>query len=64
MRFALALKDNTYIAACYEATGSGIKITRSAEDACSYVTLEKAIAVAKAVKPSVGHLPSIIEVEY
>jgi len=64
MRFALALKDNKYLAACYEATGSGIMLTANAEDACSYVTLEKALSVAKAVQHSLGELPCIVEVNY
>lgn len=64
MRFALALKDNTYLAACYEATGSGIMLTANAEDACSYVTFEKAASVAKAVQLSLGELPCIVEVNY
>lgn len=62
MRYALSISNTTYLAACYEATGSGILLTEKAEDACSYVTIEKAIAVAKAVAPSVGTLPCIVEV--
>lgn len=64
MRFALALENNRYLAACYEATGSGIMLTTNAEDACSYVTLEKAISVAKAVQQSLGELPCVVEVNY
>jgi hypothetical protein len=64
MRYALSISDKTYLAACYEATGSGILLTEKAEDACSYVTIEKALAVAKAVAPSVGELPCIVEVNY
>lgn len=64
MRYALSISDKTYLAACYEATGSGILLTEKAEDACSYVTIEKALAVAKAVAPSVGKLPCIVEVNY
>lgn len=62
MRYALSISHNTYLAACYEATGSGILLTEKPEDACSYVTWEKAVAVAKAVTPSVGTLPCIVEV--
>ena len=62
MRYALSLQNDTFLAACYEATGSGIKLTRNAEDACSYVTLEKAMAVAQAVSGSIGQVPSVIEV--
>ena len=62
MRYALSISHTTYLAACYEATGSGILLTEKAEDACSYVTIEKAVAVAQAVAPSVGVLPCIVEV--
>ena len=62
MRYALSISHNTYLAACYEATGSGILLTEKPEDACSYVTWEKAVAVAKAVAPTVGTLPCIVEV--
>jgi len=64
MRYALLIQNDTFLAACYEATGSGIMLTKNAEDACSYVTLEKAVAVAKAVSASIGQLPSIVEVSY
>jgi hypothetical protein len=64
MRYALLIQNNTFLAACYEATGSGIMLTKNAEDACSYVTLEKALAVAKAVSGSIGELPSVVEVNY
>ena len=64
MRYALSVSNKTYLAACYEATGSGILLTKKAEDACSYVTLEKALAVAQAVAPSIGQLPCIVEVSY
>lgn len=62
MRYALSISHKTYLAACYEATGSGILLTEKMEDACSYVTWEKAVAVAQAVAPSVGVLPCIVEV--
>jgi hypothetical protein len=64
MRYALSLSNNLYLAACYEATGSGIMMTRKAEDACSYVTLEKALAVAHAVAPNLGQIPCVVEVNY
>ena len=64
MRYALSLQNNTFLAACYEATGSGIIVTENPEDACSYVTLEKALAVANAVSGSLGQVPSVIEVNY
>ena len=63
MRYAIALPNNLYLAACYEATGSGIKLTTLKEDACSYVTIEKAIDVAVQVRHSLGFVPSVIEVE-
>ena len=63
MRYALALQNNLYLAACYEATGSGIRVTSIAEDACSYVTIEKAIDVAVQVRHSLGFVPSVIEVD-
>jgi hypothetical protein len=62
MRYALSISHKTYLAACYEATGSGILLTEKMEDACSYVTIEKALAVAQAVAPTVGVLPCIVEV--
>ncbi len=64
MRYALLIQNDTFLAACYEATGSGIKLTKNAEDACSYVTLEKAMAVAQAVSGSIGQIPSVIPVNY
>ena len=64
MRYALSLQNNTFLAACYEANGSGIMLTTNAEDACSYVTLEKALAVAQAVSQSIGQVPAVIEVGY
>lgn len=64
MRYALLIQNDTFLAACYEATGSGIMLTKNAEDACSYVTFEKALAVAKAVSGSIGQLPSVIEINY
>ena len=64
MRYAIALPNDLYLAACYEATGSGIRITDVAEDACSYVTIEKAIDVAVQVRHSLGYVPSVVEVEH
>ncbi len=63
MRYALAIRNDLYLAACYEATGSGILVTTVVEDACSYVTIEKAINVAIQVRPSLGSVPAVIEVE-
>jgi hypothetical protein len=33
MRYALSISNNIYLAACYEATGSGIMMTDKPEDA-------------------------------
>jgi len=62
MRYALSVHNDFYLAACYEATGSGIKLTTVEEDACSYVTIEKAISVAVQLKDTLGCIPSVIEV--
>ena len=62
MRYALSTSPETYLAACYEATGNGILITKKSEDACSYVTWEKACEVAKAVAPCLGTLPCSVDV--
>lgn len=64
MRYALSVQNDLFLAACYEATGSGIMLTKNAEDACSYITLEKALAVAQAVSASIGQVPSVIEVSH
>lgn len=63
MRYALQLPNQTYLAACYEATGSGLRITDKSEDACSYVTLEKALSVAVQLSHSLGVPPTVVEVE-
>jgi hypothetical protein len=39
-----------YLAACYEADHFGVIYTPEREDACSYVTIEKAAEVAKALQ--------------
>lgn len=64
MRYALSISNNIYLAACYEATGSGIMMTDKPEDACSYVTLDKALAVAAAIAPNLGKAPCVVEVNY
>ncbi len=64
MRYALSISNNVYLAACYEATGSGIMMTDKPEDACSYVTLDKALAVAAAIAPNLGKAPCVVEVNY
>ena len=67
-RYALSITrpevDPLYLAASYEQTGSGIRITPNAEDACSYVTFEKASSVARALTDIFDQAPHIIEVEY
>ena len=63
MRYALQLPNQTYLAACYEATGSGLRITDKSEDACSYVTLEKALSVAVQLSQYLGVPPTVVEVE-
>ena len=67
-RYALSITrpevDPLYLAASYEQTGSGIRITDKREDACSYVTIEQASAVAHALRHTFNQIPSIIEVEY
>jgi hypothetical protein len=63
MRYALQLPNQTYLAACYEATGSGLLITDKPEDACSYVTIEKAASVARQLGGFFGVPPTVVEVE-
>lgn len=57
-------QEPLYIAACYESFGNGVYLTYRPEDACSYVTIEKAVQVAKAIQVNLGYLPSIVEVDY
>ena len=65
-RYALSITrpeaEPLYLAASYEQTGSGIRITDVPEDACSYVTLEQAAAVARALRHTFNHPPEIVEV--
>ncbi len=66
-RYALTTQQHKrplYLAAYYECQGNGIRFTDQAEDACSYVTIEKAVQVAKQLKLSLGYLPHIVEVDY
>ena len=62
MRYALAIENDLYLAACYEATGSGIMLTTVLEDACSHVTIETAINVAIQVRHRLGPVPSVLHV--
>jgi hypothetical protein len=67
-RYALSITrpeaEPLYLAASYEQTGSGIRITDVPADACSYVTLEQAAAVARALSHTFEHPPQIVEVGY
>lgn len=55
-----------YLAAYYEKlpAHNGVYLTLVAEDACSYVTIEKACQVARSLKDSMGCVLSIEEVSY
>jgi hypothetical protein len=55
-----------YLAAYYAnfPKNNGIHLTYKAEDACSYVTIEKACQVARSLEDSMGCVPSIVEVSY
>ena len=54
-RFVLAFSDGSrFLAASYEPTGSGIKLTDLREDACSWVTIDKAAEVARELAPALG----------
>jgi hypothetical protein len=66
-RYALTTQEHKrplFLAAYYERQGNGIRFTDKAEDACSYVTIEKAVQVAQELKISLGYLPHIVEVDY
>lgn len=66
-RYALTSQEQEqplYLAAYYECQKNGIRLTAQAEDACSYVTIEKAVQVARQLKNSLGYLPNIVEVDY
>ncbi len=68
-RFALALFQKgrpVYLAAYYGQLHphDGILFTDKAEDACSYVTVEKAAEVARAISPVMGAVPEIKRVNY
>lgn len=67
-RYALSITspdlEQLYLAASYEQTGGGIRITNIPEDACSYVSFEQAAAVARSLKSSFENAPRIVEVNY
>jgi hypothetical protein len=44
-----------FLAAVYDLTSSGILLTDVEEDACSYVTMDKAVAVARELKSLHGY---------
>ena len=58
MRYLLRSKD-LYVSACYDTTGSGVKLTENRADACSYVTFEKAVSVARALISVLDDVPTI-----
>ena len=51
-----------WLAACYDPTGDGIRITDRVEDACHYVTIDKAASVARELVACLGYEPVIQEV--
>lgn len=63
MRYALSLKNDLYLAACYEATGCSVRLTKIPEDACSYKNIDKALSVAAQLQHTLGFLPTVVEVE-
>lgn len=68
-RFALSTSQQgkqVYLAAYYGMLHprDGVLFTDRAEDACSYVTIEKAAEVARAIAPALGSVPEIMEVNY
>lgn len=63
IRYAIQV-DDIYLAAAYEPIGSGLKFTENHEDACSYVTIEKACSVAKDLIHNAGIQCSVIEVAH
>lgn len=68
-RYALSTThqgDKVYLAAYYGMLHphDGILLTHKAEDACSYVTIEKAAEVARALEQHLGSVPAIVEVTY
>ena len=56
LRYSIVLhsKNPEYLAACYEATGNGIRTTHQPDDACSWVLYETASRVAKHVSEVLG----------
>ncbi len=48
-----------FVSAVYDRGGSGIHLTDVPEDACSYVTIEKACEVARDLKDFFGDTPDV-----
>lgn len=65
-RYALQVNysdQNLYLAAYYtNLPKNGIRFTDKKEDACSFVTLEKALQTAVNLKDNLGNVPTVIEV--
>jgi len=59
-------KKPMYLAAAYpkSAKDNGIRLTNKKEDACSFVTVERAAETARLLEDSVGYLPTIVEVSH
>ena len=62
MRYSLLTQGGDYLMASYEPTGSGVVLTPNEEDACSYVTMEKAAQVCKELRAN-GIITNILVVE-
>tara|TARA_Y100000385_G_C12766255_1_gene497298 strand:- start:205 stop:423 length:219 start_codon:yes stop_codon:yes gene_type:complete len=61
-RYALQLKKS-YLAAYYtNLPKNGLYLTDKKEDACSFVTLERALRTACELKENLGAIPTVIEV--
>jgi len=64
-RFALSRVVNgqpAYLAACYEPQFDGIRYTALQADACSYVTWDKAVSVARTLRDLHGYDVQVITV--
>ena len=66
MRFALRMPGPVpqFLAACYEPACSGIFFTTEVQDACSYTSIQKAVAVAKMLQRKVGFTAEVTVVDY
>lgn len=65
-RYALQLaqgNEKLYLAAYYtNLPKNGLYLTQKQEDACSFVTLERALRTACDLKDNLGKIPTVIEV--